>query len=253
MVNDHVSEQPVRRHQDWRERPHGIWYHRTTGIWQPVWLEAVPTTYTTAVPLVPDVPGAGLDVTVELNRRPAGTARLPVELTHDGVSLGRVEVTGPERTMMAQAPAARLRNGAAEDPTVPISGRWIPVHESWGVTHGSRIPAQRHYTRALASLTRALDPSRPVVSNDGWKHVDSDIWTMHDYTCLGYVNASSAEEFQRRLTDPLPAAARSAGLAGYCYTQLSDTGQETNGLLRADRTPKLPVEVIRALARTERA
>ncbi|MDQ0726683.1 hypothetical protein [Microbacterium sp. W4I20] len=36
-------------------------------------------------------------------------------------------------------------------------------------------------------------------------------------------------------------------VTGFCYTQLTDTMQEANGLLRADRSPKLPVEVLRAL------
>jgi hypothetical protein len=33
-------------------------------------------------------------------------------------------------------------------------------------------------------------------------------------------------------------------LSGFCYTQLTDTYQEANGLLHADRTPKLPIQVI---------
>ena len=36
-------------------------------------------------------------------------------------------------------------------------------------------------------------------------------------------------------------------LSGYCYTQLTDVEQETNGLLYADRTPKLPLEQIREI------
>ena len=34
------------------------------------------------------------------------------------------------------------------------------------------------------------------------------------------------------------------GLAGFCYTQFADTYQEANGLLHADRTPKVPFEEI---------
>jgi hypothetical protein len=30
-------------------------------------------------------------------------------------------------------------------------------------------------------------------------------------------------------------------IAGFCYTQFSDTYQEANGLLYADRTPKIPM------------
>jgi hypothetical protein len=33
--------------------------------------------------------------------------------------------------------------------------------------------------------------------------------------------------------------------SGFCYTQFADTFQEANGLLYADRTPKLPLEQIR--------
>ena len=33
-------------------------------------------------------------------------------------------------------------------------------------------------------------------------------------------------------------------LAGFCYTQFADTYQEANGLLYADRSPKIPLEQI---------
>jgi hypothetical protein len=36
-------------------------------------------------------------------------------------------------------------------------------------------------------------------------------------------------------------------IAGFCYTQLTDTGQETNGLLTADRAPKLDPAAVRAI------
>jgi hypothetical protein len=36
---------------------------------------------------------------------------------------------------------------------------------------------------------------------------------------------------------------------GYCYTQFSDTYQEANGLLYADRTPKIPFPVIAGVVR----
>jgi hypothetical protein len=36
-------------------------------------------------------------------------------------------------------------------------------------------------------------------------------------------------------------------LAGFCYTQLTDTEQETNGLLHVDRTPKLDLAILRAI------
>ena len=37
----------------------------------------------------------------------------------------------------------------------------------------------------------------------------------------------------------------SSDLAGFCYTQFTDTMQETNGLLDENRQPKLPVDKLR--------
>ena len=44
-----------------------------------------------------------------------------------------------------------------------------------------------------------------------------------------------------------PSAPECVGLAGWCYTQLTDTAQETNGLVDEARVPKIPVERIRAI------
>jgi hypothetical protein len=62
----------------------------------------------------------------------------------------------------------------------------------------------------------------------------------------GYSVSDSAREFARQY-DRLLTAVRSLGLlAGFCYTQFSDTYQEANGLLHADRTPKFPLREIAA-------
>jgi hypothetical protein len=39
----------------------------------------------------------------------------------------------------------------------------------------------------------------------------------------------------------------SPAVVGFCWTQLTDTQQERNGLVTADRRPKVPVEEIRAV------
>ena len=59
---------------------------------------------------------------------------------------------------------------------------WVPINESWGIQDVSTVVAQQQFAQSLVSLTRALDPSRPAVSNEGWEHVDSDILGVHDYT-----------------------------------------------------------------------
>jgi hypothetical protein len=187
---------------------------------------------------------------------------------------------------------------------------WVPVNESWGVPDIASSPAQQNFARSLASLTRALDPSRPVVSNEGWEHVDSDIVGLHDYTgdaeelraryatrqatdelvrsahgpqqrrpvigdqqlraftegnaplmitefggislasadnTWGYTDTRSDTEYASLLRQLFDALRESRDVAGFCYTQFMDTGQETNGLLFEDGTPKLPLESIRQI------
>jgi beta-galactosidase/beta-glucuronidase len=190
----------------------------------------------------------------------------------------------------------------------PCIVTWVPVNESWGVQDIAVSKPQREFVQALASLTRALDPSRPVVSNDGWEHVDSDIVTIHDYASdpglirrryadsesverllrgqgpqsrspvlsdrqlelfnsglaplmitefggisfagedsWGYSVVTSDDEFRGALAELFAAVLSSPIVAGFCYTQLTDTLQESNGLLRSDRTAKIPVESLRAM------
>ncbi len=61
-------------------------------------------------------------------------------------------------------------------------------------------------------------------------------------TTWGYQEAGSAEDLLERYTALWAAVHDCEGLAGACWTQLTDTYQEANGLLHADRTPKVPLE-----------
>lgn len=193
------------------------------------------------------------------------------------------------------------------DRSHPSIVTWVPLNESWGVQHIAHDPTMQNHARALFHLTKALDPSRPVVSNDGWEHLDSDIWSIHDYEAAGavveerysdaaardrlfsgigpggrrirltdeldrgqpvmltefggihfasddpvgeawgYSSAVSAEDFASRLGGLLDAVRASSFLAGYCYTQLTDTMQEANGLVTEKRVPKLPLGHLRAI------
>lgn len=64
----------------------------------------------------------------------------------------------------------------------PCIVAWTPLNESWGVPGICFDPAQQAFSKALCALTRALDPTRPVIDNDGWEHVGGDLLTIHDYT-----------------------------------------------------------------------
>lgn len=62
---------------------------------------------------------------------------------------------------------------------------WVPLNESWGVSNILSDPRMQDYCRALYRLTKALDPTRLVSSNDGWEQVESDICAIHDYKASG--------------------------------------------------------------------
>ena len=192
----------------------------------------------------------------------------------------------------------------ARDFSHPCIVAWVPVNESWGVPNLPDNPRERHYVQALYHLTKTLDATRPVIGNDGWESVATDIIGIHDYddqpqriarryradevlprlfkrerpggrmlvlegenhgdqplmltefggialaapdgTTWGYAVSKDTAEFGRQY-ERLLDVVRSLGLlSGFCYTQFADTYQEANGLLYADRTPKIPLERLRA-------
>jgi hypothetical protein len=67
------------------------------------------------------------------------------------------------------------------DANHPCIMAWVPFNESWGVPNLPDNAAERHYVQALYHLTKTIDPSRPVVGNDGWESVATDIIGIHDY------------------------------------------------------------------------
>ena len=166
---------------------------------------------------------------------------------------------------------------------------WVPANESFGL---DRIdPSMRSdFLVRLYRLTKELDGTRPVVSNDGWEHALTDLCTVHDYSppetlARRYRSLSSALDGSaagRRIFDPgfeyrgepvlvtefgglhiagsagwgwlqvpdeeafassygraLAALMQPGPVQGFCYTQLTDVEQERNGLVTADRTPKV--------------
>ncbi|WP_099332397.1 glycoside hydrolase family 2 protein [Actinomyces minihominis] len=193
----------------------------------------------------------------------------------------------------------------ARDKSHPSIVVWVPFNESWGVSSIADVPEQRHFVNALVSATRALDPTRPVIANDGWEQLDTDIVSTHDYgstgqeleiayqdveairqtvsgtgpqgrrillsttwqddkpimvtefggislqesfkDAWGYRVAKTKEGFEANLAELFAALYASPVLGGICYTQLTDTGQETNGLCDANRKPKLPTASIHSI------
>jgi hypothetical protein len=217
------------------------------------------------------------------------------------------------------------------DRSHPCIVAWVPFNESTGVLQLAGRADQRSFVQALALLTHALDPTRPVVANDGWEALGGDMIGVHDYeqdpekllahwrgdltgslaayaahgrlptldetaaslaprgrpgrpvvltefggigwrpeapveheddrppdaaddrmaqpSAWGYSTVWSAHELADRIDGLFHAVHAADALAGYCYTQFADTYQEVNGLVYADRTPKVPLERIAAANR----
>ncbi len=193
----------------------------------------------------------------------------------------------------------------------PCIVAWVPFNESWGVPNLPDNPAQRHYVQALYHLTKTLDPSRPVVGNDGWESVATDIIGIHDYDdqpdriaqrystheelprlfkrerpagrllvlgtappadqpivltefggiaysndrerTWGHAEVDEPEKLREMYAKLIEVVRKLPVLAGFCYTQLTDTYQEANGLLYADRTPKFSLDDIAQATRGPRS
>jgi beta-galactosidase/beta-glucuronidase len=117
--------------------------------------------------------------------------------------------TGYVRRMTAEWQEAVMR-----DYNHPCIVAWVPMNESWGVPDLASDRSQTEHLLALYHLTRSLDPTRPVVSNDGWEHAITDLCTIHDYR--------NAEALARSYTTPESAVAaepanRPVYVPGYAY------------------------------------
>jgi beta-galactosidase/beta-glucuronidase len=194
------------------------------------------------------------------------------------------------------------------DSSHPCIVAWVPFNESWGVPNLVETAAHRNYVLAMYHLTKTLDPTRPVIGNDGWESTDTDILAIHDYDTKplhllrrygpevklsdmlnqkrpggriltldnyphqgqpvmltefggiayapedepnadkvwGYERCWSVSELEMKYSALLEAVNSIELFSGFCYTQFTDTFQEANGLLYGDRTPKFPIEAIRA-------
>lgn len=64
----------------------------------------------------------------------------------------------------------------------PCIVAWTPLNESWGVRDIKTDKSQQAHCNALVHMTKALDPTRVVLDNDGWEHTCGDLITIHDYT-----------------------------------------------------------------------
>jgi hypothetical protein len=84
----------------------------------------------------------------------------------------------------AKKTIAEWERAVQRDYNHPSIVTWVPLNESWGVPKLKEGNAQQYdYLERLVAATRRLDPTRPVVPNDGWELPnDADIIAIHDYS-----------------------------------------------------------------------
>lgn len=64
---------------------------------------------------------------------------------------------------------------------------YAPLNESWGIRKAAVSAQQQEFARTLYYLTKSMDGSRLVSTNDGWENLsESDILAIHDYSSLGH-------------------------------------------------------------------
>jgi hypothetical protein len=68
---------------------------------------------------------------------------------------------------------------------------------------------------------------------------------------FGYGTVPNREAYEAKYRELVDAVLDCPNIAGFCYTQLTDTVQETNGLLDAQRRPKLDPQVVSAINRRD--
>lgn len=59
---------------------------------------------------------------------------------------------------------------------------YVIINESWGTMAIGTHQQQQNFTKGLYYLTKSIDGSRFVISNDGWEHTASDLITVHNYS-----------------------------------------------------------------------
>lgn len=179
---------------------------------------------------------------------------------------------------------------------------YVPLNESWGAREIKTNKSQQNFARSLYYLTKSLDDTRLVSTNDGFENIEeSDILSIHDYEIksaeefpikyngnydgmhpqgwalfadghsykgqpvlltefggIAFVNeangetwgygngAKNAYDLCERLEQLIKGIAKTE-FQGYCYTQLTDVQLEVNGLLYADRTPKVAVDRLKKI------
>jgi hypothetical protein len=136
-------------------------------------------------------------------------------------------------------------------------GDFVNVHD---YHHDPMVLVERYGSReALANTLEHVRPARRRLLIDGFDGAGKPLFLSEfgGIACMdasddkgwGYSVARDGTELLARYQALMEAIHRCRPLSGFCYTQLTDTFLEKNGLLTENRIPKAPID---ALARATR-
>ena len=168
--------------------------------------------------------------------------------------------SAPRQRALIEALAAMTD---ALDGTRPVSpndgwettgGDLVGVHD---YTQDAAVVRDRYATAAgVDAVVRGIGPSARRIDLDGRGAGDRAV-VLSEFGGIalagegtwGYQQVATAGDLLERYRDLWAAVHATATLAGACWTQLTDTYQEANGLLTMDRVPKGDLEAFSAATR----
>jgi beta-galactosidase/beta-glucuronidase len=123
-----------------------------------------------------------------------------------------------------------------------------------------RLQARYTTTEPTRTLFDQRRPGGRILTLDGFPHRGQPIVLTEfggiaydaegaEQSTWGYSRAHNAESFLDLYRRLLSVVNTTTMFSGFCYTQFTDTFQEANGLLCADRQPKVSLELISAATR----
>jgi beta-galactosidase/beta-glucuronidase len=243
----------VRKHQK-TEDPRWLAHADRMGLL--VWAE-MPSAYrpgpTTAARLLREWP----EVVVAHRGHPSVVAWVPLneswgvqEIEHDGAQRALARALGETAHALDGT-----RPVSVDDGWEALGGEILGVHD---YAQEPAVLADRYRTREeLERLTRRRRPDGHLVDLEG-RGTGGRAVVLSEFGGVGldltgeaggwgYADARSPEDLLARYRDLWAAVHSSEALAGACWTQLTDTYQEVNGLVTADRVAKCdPAELRRA-------
>ena len=94
---------------------------------------------------------------------------------------------------------------------------WVPFNESWGIEDVLFDVTVQNFVNDVYHLTKLLDDTRLVITNDGWEHTLSDVLTIHNYEQDGKTFHSWYDTLEKCCAHNWPEGRKGAFANGYGY------------------------------------